>query len=185
MADLPPILLLRHGQTDWNAQGRLQGRTDVALNAEGIFGARRAARDLAGWGVTRILCSPLIRATQTARIVAAATGTPVAADPRLIERDFGTLEGMLHRDILAGHDLSPDFALRDGLPGGAEPWASVKARMRAACQDLAGASGPVLIVSHLAALTALAEAFGLTPPVFENSKVIALSHLSRLARDIR
>lgn len=174
MNDHPRVLLMRHGKTDWNARGRLQGRTDVALNAEGIAGAELAAGRLAGQRPARILSSPLVRASQTARIVGDAIGTGVEIDRRLIERDFGSLEGRLFSDILSGGGLAPDFPMRDGLPGRAEPWAQVKARMLDAYRDLLGAPGPVLIVSHKAALTALTDALGLSAPAFENSAVIAL-----------
>lgn len=177
------MLLLRHGRTDWNVEGRLQGRTDVPLNAEGIAGARRAAAQLAtmqaggGWPdgrLARILSSPLMRALDTARIVGAATGVDVTVDPRLTERDFGGLEGMLHSEILARGGLGADFALQPDLPDGAEGWGTMQARMLAAYRECAAGRQPALIVSHMAALTALVQALGLDPPAFANSTLIAL-----------
>lgn len=86
--------VLRHGQTDWNAQLRLQGSTDIPLNATGREQAARAADILAGQGITRIVSSPLSRALETAQIVGARLGLAVETDARLIERHFGLFEGM-------------------------------------------------------------------------------------------
>lgn len=180
MADPHEIWLLRHGQTDWNLKGRLQGRTDIPLNRTGIVGARQAADMMSGRRFARILSSPLKRAMQTAQIVADAQGITARSDPRLIERDFGRLEGMLHSDILSREGLSGNFAIGQDLPADAEPWSQIKARMHAAYRDLQAADGPVLIVSHLAALTALTEALGYTPPVFLNSVPARLAALPGL-----
>lgn len=177
MADAPQVWLLRHGQTDWNLEGRLQGRTDIALNRTGIAGAQQAAGTLAQQRFVRILSSPLKRAMQTARIVAGAQGIPAHADPRLIERDFGALEGMRHSDILSRSGLPDNFAIAENLPAGAEPWSQVKARMQAAYRDIQAVDGPVLIVSHQAALTALAEVLGRRPPAFPNSVPTLLAAL--------
>ncbi|MDI7774046.1 histidine phosphatase family protein [Asticcacaulis sp. EMRT-3] len=88
------FLVLRHGQTDWNQQMRLQGSTDIPLNATGREQAKTAAGFLAGQGVTRIIASPLSRALETARIVGERLGIEPVTDGRLIERNFGLFEGM-------------------------------------------------------------------------------------------
>ena len=84
---------LRHGVTDWNRQGRFQGRTDIPLNDEGIAQAHAAARRLRNLRLDQVVASPLVRAAATAKIVAASSATPLAIDDGLIECDFGSLEG--------------------------------------------------------------------------------------------
>ena len=64
------LILWRHGQTDYNSQGRIQGRVDVPLNETGRDQARRAAEDIAALGPTRIVSSPLVRARDTAEALA-------------------------------------------------------------------------------------------------------------------
>jgi len=88
--------LLRHGQTDWNIDLRLQGSTDIPLNDTGRAQALAAAQHLnpENWDV--IISSPLSRARDTAAIVAEVLGMPVVIVPELIERSFGTAEGMDH-----------------------------------------------------------------------------------------
>ena len=86
--------VLRHGQTDWNVQARLQGSTDIPLNDTGRAQARVAADILDGLGITRIVASPLSRALETAQIVGAKLGLTPQTDVRLIERNFGLFEGL-------------------------------------------------------------------------------------------
>ena len=88
--------LLRHGQTDWNIDLRLQGSTDIPLNETGKSQALTAAAHLhpENWDV--IITSPLSRARDTAAIVAQSLGMQVVIVPELIERSFGTAEGMDH-----------------------------------------------------------------------------------------
>ncbi|PRI12599.1 histidine phosphatase family protein [Leucobacter massiliensis] len=91
------IAVVRHGETDWNIGRRIQGRTEVPLNERGRAQAREAAGLLATAGAWRgIVASPLGRAAETARIIAAELGLagPVL-DPELLERDFGPAEGLL------------------------------------------------------------------------------------------
>ena len=95
------LALLRHGQTDWNIDFRLQGVTDIPLNATGIEQAQAAARVLASQEWNTLLTSPLSRAVATAQIVAKAQGLSLEAvtiEPLLLERSFGEAEGMLHSE---------------------------------------------------------------------------------------
>ncbi|MDR2686748.1 MAG: histidine phosphatase family protein [Oscillospiraceae bacterium] len=89
------LLFLRHGQTDWNAQGLFQGRTDIPLNEAGRAQARAQAAALLAHDppVDVIYASPLLRARETAEIVQGALGAPIYFDGRLTERCFGSLEG--------------------------------------------------------------------------------------------
>ena len=100
--------LLRHGQTDWNIDLRLQGSTDIPLNDTGRDQARLAASSLnrEDWDV--ILASPLSRAKDTADIVALELGMNVVIVPELIERSFGVAEGLDHaswRKLYESHQV--------------------------------------------------------------------------------
>jgi broad specificity phosphatase PhoE len=88
------LLLVRHGETDWNADGRLQGQTDRPLSEFGRRQARRLADELADEGLEAIYSSDLVRARETAEIVAGPLGLPVNLDPDLREKDWGTWEGL-------------------------------------------------------------------------------------------
>ena len=87
------IYLIRHGETDWNKEGRLQGQADMALNEEGIRQAKVAAERLSGLFFDRIYCSPLCRALVTAEIIKGDREIPLAEDRRLLEIGFGRYEG--------------------------------------------------------------------------------------------
>lgn len=119
------IALVRHGQTDWNFQNRIQGVSDVPLNDTGRQQAAEAATLLAGerWALpwTAVVTSPLVRAGETGAVIASKLGIPVLDPlPGLAERDYGAAEGM-HID--EAHRLYPD---RD-YPR-AEPTVDVTAR---------------------------------------------------------
>ena len=93
------IVLIRHGETAWNAERRLQGHIDIALNAEGERQAQALGDALAGEHFDVIVSSDLQRAHQTAQ--ALARGRPVAIDPGSRERCFGGFEGLLYAEIEA------------------------------------------------------------------------------------
>jgi broad specificity phosphatase PhoE len=88
------LLLVRHGETDWNADGRLQGQTDRPLSDFGRTQADRLAGELAEEELEAIYSSDLARALETAEIVAERVGLPVLLDPDLREKDWGTWEGL-------------------------------------------------------------------------------------------
>ena len=93
------ILLIRHGETAWNAERRLQGHIDIALNAEGERQAAALAAALAGEQFDAIVSSDLRRAHQTAMSVARLHDQPVRTDPALRERCYGAFEGLLYAEI--------------------------------------------------------------------------------------
>lgn len=93
------ICLIRHGETDWNAEQRLQGWTDIPLNATGEAQAQAVARELADTAFDAIYSSPLQRALRTAEAVAA--GRPITQEPRLRERHLGDLQGLTRGEIAA------------------------------------------------------------------------------------
>ncbi len=100
--------LVRHGQTDWNAENRIQGRTDIPLNETGIRQMNDLAERLAKDGIAfdRMIASPLIRAKKSAEIIAEKTGykKEIVFDERFVERDCGALEGEIWRPELDPED---------------------------------------------------------------------------------
>ena len=152
------LILLRHGRTAWNEEGRAQGHADIELDPVGHVQAAAAARHLAGEPVSRLWSSDLTRARQTAGYVAAALGLQVEEDRRLREFDVGQRQGMTlaefaeafpeeYADWVAGESLIP------GKEG--ERTSDVAARMvpalRGCVESLEpGATG--LVVTHGAAL---------------------------------
>ena len=87
------LYISRHGQTPWNVEDLICGRTDVPLTEVGQQQAQRLAESAQDKGIDVILCSPMLRARQTAQAVSDAIGVPIQIDERLIEMDFGTFEG--------------------------------------------------------------------------------------------
>jgi broad specificity phosphatase PhoE len=88
------LLLVRHGETDWNADGRLQGHTNRPLSDFGRRQARQLAEELDGEKLDALYSSDLARARATAEIVGERLGLAVALDPDLREKDWGTWEGL-------------------------------------------------------------------------------------------
>jgi probable phosphoglycerate mutase len=110
------LYLIRHGETDWNAEGRIQGHSDIELNARGLEQARRLAARLPDEGDFHALyASPLKRAYRTAEMIGSALNLAVTPDARLLERSLGMLEGLTMNDI---REKYPDVhhAWHDGGP---------------------------------------------------------------------
>ena len=103
------IYLVRHGETDWNQAGLLQGQTDIALNAQGLEQAREAAERLKEVPFEIAFCSPLIRAKRTAETIIGDRKITLTTDERLRELNFGPWEGVDIRSIkdAASHARSP------------------------------------------------------------------------------
>ncbi|WP_296631996.1 histidine phosphatase family protein [Rhodoluna sp.] len=136
--------LLRHGQTDWNIDFRLQGITDIPLNETGIAQARDAALALnaADWDI--VLTSPLSRAADTAKIVADSFGfDSIAVEQLLLERSFGEAEGLSHEEWKA------TYSDPNAVPGG-ESLEALKVRSRELLRHIAEKyeGQRVLAVSH-------------------------------------
>lgn len=91
------IYLIRHGETEWNRIGKVQGREDIPLNDTGRSQAKECAKALQGSGIRTIITSPLSRAVETAKIIADDDDRiEIILDEDLIERDFGELSGMTY-----------------------------------------------------------------------------------------
>lgn len=151
------LILIRHGETAWNAERRLQGHIDIALNAEGLRQAGALAAALAGERIDAIWSSDLARAAQTADAVARAHGLAVGRDPLLRERCYGGFEGLLYAEIEQRFPLA--FAAWQArevdapLPDGARPGESFREfydRCTGAIVALAGAcpGQTVALVAH-------------------------------------
>ena len=94
------LILLRHGQTDWNVEFRMQGHTDIPLNPVGEFQAAAAAPSVVALGPEVIVSSDLGRAQATAGYVATLAGLPVSTDHRLRETNLGDWEGLTRDDLV-------------------------------------------------------------------------------------
>jgi len=144
------LLLVRHGETDWNRDGRWQGHSDTHLNEVGREQARRVAGELRDVDV--VYASDLARARETAEVIAGALGLDVRLDPRLRERSFGAWEG------LTASEIESDFAdaharwLAGEGPGAAdaEPFEAFGARVGAFLEDALERhpEETVLVVGH-------------------------------------
>lgn len=151
------LILIRHGQTDWNVEGRYQGQSDVPLNEHGREQARRLASKLQGTQLEAIYSSDLARARETAEILSEATGTPLFLDPRLREIHQGLWEGMLLKDIRRKYarafQLRRDDPLEVAPPEG-ETVGQLRRRVLAALEAILQAypHNQVAIVSHGLAL---------------------------------
>lgn len=136
--------LLRHGQTDWNIDLRLQGTADIPMNATGMAQVELAARELAQLNWDFVLSSPLGRAKQTAQIVSSFLGIEqVAIEPLLLERSFGIGEGLTYAE------WGEKYAKLDEIPG-AESAAEVTRRSRLLLDHIGSefSGAKVLAVSH-------------------------------------
>jgi phosphoserine phosphatase len=109
------LILIRHGETDWNIEGRYQGQANPPLNEEGIRQGQRLARKLEGAGLDALYTSPLSRASQTARIISDHLGVPLYSDSRFMEIHQGEWQERLRSEI---QSLYPDLFKRWET----EPW---------------------------------------------------------------
>lgn len=152
---LPTIYFIRHGETDWNRVGRLQGQTDVPLNANGRRQAARNGALLAEMADhiadCEFVASPLLRTRQTMQIVLDALGRSdegYVTDERLKEMNFGRWEGLAWKELKVQDRAAYDARYKDpwavAAPGG-ESYAELSARTEAWLRSL---SGPTVVVSH-------------------------------------
>jgi glucosyl-3-phosphoglycerate phosphatase len=170
VAERRSLLLLRHGQTAWNLERRIQGQTDSGLDETGHAQSRAAAKEIAALRPALVWSSDLSRARGTAAYVGEACGLDVVADARLREYHLGSMQGRTYAEIAETHPVEyarfrrGDFEAADG-----ESTAEVGARMAAALRELLDATPPgrlSVAVSHGAAIrVGLAEAVGWGAPV--------------------
>lgn len=151
---LSTVCLVRHGETDWNAAGRLQGVQDVPLNARGREQARLGGLALrpavCGREWDLVLTSPLRRAAETARIIRDIAGVPrLEAVPELAERDYGAASGLTRAELAV--------RFPDGVVPGEEARASVRDRSVGALAAWVGRrpGARIVVVSHGGVISAL------------------------------
>lgn len=162
------LLLIRHGETAWNAEHRIQGRLDVPLSATGVWQAHRLAERLAGEAIDAIVASDLARAWMTGAPLADARGLPMTPEPRLRERVFGIFEGKTLDEIAAEHPQ--EFAAwraRDvdwRMPGG-ESGAEFIGRVLEAVQEIA--------LSHAGRTVAVVTHGGVLDVVYRSARALA------------
>jgi probable phosphoglycerate mutase len=147
------LLLIRHGETAWNAEHRIQGRLDVPLSTTGIWQSRQLAQRLADEQIDAVISSDLARAWMTAAPLAESRGLEMIAEPRLRERVFGIFEGKTLDEIAAQHpeelaawrSRDVDWRVPDG-----ESATEFMARVLAALHDIVPAyfGRTVAVVSH-------------------------------------
>ena len=161
------ILLLRHGQSTWNAEGRWQGHADPPLSPLGERQARDAASHLSALGLGAVVASDLQRAYRTAELIAAELDLgPVELEPRLRERDVGLFSGHTHEEL---YELFPECFDANGrairLPEG-EPDDALTERATAALRAVAERQPgeTVLVLSHGGVIRLLERRLGIQPP---------------------
>ncbi len=144
-------LLMRHGETEWNRMGRVMGQNPVELDADGraqVESAVPLAREL---GIELVITSPLVRARQSAEIIADGIGVSISEDPRLVEVKYGRWEGMVFDDLIKDPDYLNyrEHPLDASTPGG-ETMYQVQARGVEAVVTAIGAHPRkrILFVSH-------------------------------------
>lgn len=157
------VLLVRHGETDWNVALRLQGHTDIALNARGRAQAQRLREALAGEPLDAVYSSDLQRAHATAQAIAEATGAPLRPEPALRERGFGCFEGLTLAEIEARWpEAARRWRTRDPAfgPDGGEVLQAFFERCVQAARRLAARhpGGSIALVAHGGVLDSLYRA---------------------------
>jgi broad specificity phosphatase PhoE len=160
------LLLVRHGETDWNAEGRLQGHSDRPLNEYGRRQARELAERFAADGIGAVYASDLARARETAEIVAARLGLEVVLDPDLREKNWGNWEG-----------LTADERARVEFEG--ESTEEHRERVLRAVRRIVAAHPEerVVVVTHGGSLRRIQAAVsGVALPVIDNCAVWGLAH---------
>lgn len=159
------IYLLRHGETDWNKEGRIQGHTDIPLNQKGRMQIAQTAKGLAGMcpDIGLIICSPLSRARESAEIAAENLSYPadrIVVEPMLIERCFGEAEGMTAKERARKY---PNYQYSDTgyrFPG-IEEYDDLMKRADSVFQKIVSTyknKDNILVVSHGAILAAVITA---------------------------
>ena len=147
------IIAIRHGETAWNVDTRIQGHLNIPLSANGRWQAERLAEALRDEPITAIYASDLTRAWETAQYVARATGVEVTKEIGLRERGFGDFEGKTFAEIA---ELLPEQSLRwrtrdpEFSPNGGESLVALRARVIEAAQRLAAlhAGEQIALIGH-------------------------------------
>lgn len=182
---MPTLYLVRHGQTDWNAQGRLQGHADRPLDTVGRIQASAVASRLSSIRLDSVIASDLARARSTASAIAVYHGLTVKTDPRLREVGFGSWEGLRMSDIaaafpeaLAGWREDPPSY----LPPGAESPEAVRRRVASFLDDMRQRrlDEHILVVAHGASLRVLLSMVSPWPEGRRRRSVVDTASISKV-----
>lgn len=180
------LIAVRHGETAWNVDTRIQGHLDIPLNDTGLWQAARLARALMREDIHAIYASDLRRAAQTAQHVGDAAGMPVVHEPGLRERGFGDFEGLTYGEI---QDQWPDESVRwrkrdphFAPPGGGESLLTFGARILAAVERLAAAHAgqQIVLVAHGGVMDVLYRAATRLDPQAPRSWQLGNAAINRL-----
>lgn len=168
------LLLVRHGETAWNAEGRLQGQQDIPLSDAGRRQCRALAPYVAGLNPTHVVCSDLQRTRETALLLGYAA---LEYDPRLREADLGAWTGVRSTQLRAETpDQYADWRAGRATPPDAEPWADLCVRVDAALISVQRHPGITLIVTHGGPIrAACAILLGLQPRMIQSPAPASLT----------
>jgi len=171
-SNFPELWVLRHGETEWNAEMRLQGQLDSPLTETGLVQARAQGRILAAHlpGGVRVLSSDAPRALRTAEIAVAGLELVIETDPRLAEIDLGLWAGRTVQELHGDHpDLTKatDPHLWKFLAPGGETLGQMASRVRAVLDSL---TGPTVLVTH-GVTSRLLRCIALRRPITELASV--------------
>jgi probable phosphoglycerate mutase len=174
------IMLARHGRTAWNAEGRLQGHTDIELDDTGRDQARALAAGLASAKIAAVITSDLARARETGAIIAEALAlAPPRIEPELRERRFGIFEGLTRNEISVRY---PDAwrawtGATEAPPGGETKTDAIARLTRALRRIVDDSDGRVLVVSHGGVMRLwLMDLLGTTIPLVGNGTMYLVDH---------
>ena len=177
-AQSSPLIVVRHGETEWSAAGRHTSTTDLPLLAAGREAAAALAPRLAGEDFALVLCSPRLRARETCAL--AGFGGEAEIDPDLAEWDYGDYEGLTTTEI---RSRRPDWDLwTDGCPAGEGP-DDVQTRVDRVIARFAGAGGPGLAFAHGHVLRSLSARWIGLPIAGGARLLLAAAGIGRLGVD--
>jgi probable phosphoglycerate mutase len=180
------LILIRHGETEWNREGRIQGyHADSPLTDNGRAQARQLAARMAGEGPFSLHSSDSGRARQTATPMAAALGLDIAYDAALRERDYGVFEGRTYGELEREHpEAYRKFRSRDPAyaPPGGESGVQFRDRIMAALERVAVASrgGRAVVVTHGGVLGVAYRHIVGTPPDSKRDYVLHNASINRI-----
>jgi probable phosphoglycerate mutase len=163
------LVLVRHGSTQHSAERRFSGRNQLELTEAGIGQAQALATRAERWGARAIVSSPLLRAMQTAEVIAAELDLPVTVDEGFAEVDFGEWEGLTFSEARRAHPAAHDawLAAPDSAPPGGESFAEVTRRVQRARDSVVRANpdGSVIVVTHVTPIKTLLRLALDAPPI--------------------
>jgi probable phosphoglycerate mutase len=170
--------LVRHGETEWNAENRFCGRTDVPLAEAGRWQAKSLAKRLKPIPFEALYSSPLKRALETARLIAESSGLQPILDARLVELDYGQWEGQTLAEIMKNHPMT--FRAWDAdpaqvAPPGGESGLQAQERVVSFLDSLAAKypQGHVLVVFHKTVCRlAICHALGMPPSEYRRRLIV-------------